>query len=280
MVAAVPAGAPARVDSESVLGTCLLPAPPGYVISPQQHQRQPTPVPLTPAQRARLLFPHFPQLSGRTMGWAIPDREYAASIPWEAKVIPNDLSSLPVLRFNNLEIHGERELRWRSRGDYDQWFLHDLTRKLEAVMTIHRETRRVYFFEYRRQGDRKVFGQSKESCYSCHASGPRLVRTYDLEKVDRSLLADFNRKLLSYGAADFGDSVDPKRLGPAVEDERCAACHDGRTRGRLYATHLPTMGYYLQTIRAMPPGAPLSLEASGDLLAGQFRRYQAALLVE
>jgi hypothetical protein len=274
----VPSEAPslAGSDAERLLSACLQPPPPGYVVSPQRHQRQRVPVPVTPAQWARLLFPYSPELAGRTMGWVVPDREYVAGIPWEAKVLPADLSALPVLRFNNLEIHGEREVRWRSTGEYDQWFLHDATRRFDAVMAIHRETRRVYFFEYGSQGGRRVYRQSKESCYSCHASGPRLVRTYTLEKVDAARLAEFNRKLLSYGAADFGDSIDPARLGPALDDARCAGCHDGRTRGHLYAMNLPTVGYYLQTLRAMPPGAPLSPTEAENLIATQFRRYEAS----
>lgn len=266
-----------NVEPDRILRSCLLPTPAGYVVSPQQHQRQETPFPVTPLERARLLFPHFPELAARTMGWALPDADYTASIPIEAKRIPRDLSSLPVLRFNNLEIHGERELRWRRYGDYDQWFLHDITRKLDALMTIHRETRRAYFFEYRWRGDRPVIDRSTESCYSCHASGPRLVRTYDLEKVDRLTLAEFNRKLLSYGAADFGESVDPERLGPALDDARCVGCHDGRTRGRLYAMHLPTMAYYLKTIRAMPPGDPMSEDEATSLIARHYQRHLTAM---
>jgi hypothetical protein len=210
------------------------------------------------------------------MGWALPDRQYTASIPLEAKTIPRDLSALPVLRFNNLEIHGERELRWRKHGEYDQWFLRDVTRKLNALMAIHRSTKRIYFFEYRWKEGHVVYDQSTESCYSCHASGPRLVRTYDLPKVDRTVLAEFNRKLLAYGTAQFGDSVEPARLGPSLADARCVNCHDGATRGRLYAMHLPTLGYYLHTLHAMPPEAPLSSDAARALISGQYQRYLAA----
>lgn len=271
--AATPAPSPANLLS---LPECLLPPPAGYVASPQKAERQRAPIPLTAEERARLLFPQHPEFAGRTMGWSLPDREYTAAIPLEAKVIPRDLSALPVLRFNNLEIRGERELRWRSHGEYDQWFLHDVTRKLHALMSIHRQTKRVYFFEYRWKAGRVVYDQSTESCYSCHASGPRLVRTYDLPKVDRARLGEFNRKLLSYGAAQFGDSVDPSRLGPPLDDFRCTGCHDGATRGRLYAMHLPTLGYYLQTLRSMPPGAPLDPDAARGLITRQYQRFVAA----
>lgn len=260
--------APAALEAplDTVLKSCLLPTPAGYVASPQVHQRQMLPFELSAEQRARLLFPYAPELAGRSMGWTRSDREYTAAIPLEAREIPRDLSALPVLRFNNLEIHGERDLRWRAHGEYDQWFLHDVTRKLDALMTIHRETRRVYFFEYHWQGPRPRYDQSTESCYSCHVSGPRLVRTYDLPKVDLARLAEFNRKLLSYGAADFGDSLDPARLGPPLSDARCTPCHDGRTRGKLYAQHSATIAYYLDTLRLMPPAAPLSAPEARRLL--------------
>jgi hypothetical protein len=285
LLASAVLGAPGRPDApagpeasleETVLRSCLLPAPAGYAASPQRQQRQQMPFPLTPPQRAQLLFPQHPELVGRTMGWVLPDREYTASIPLEAKVIPRDLSELPVLRFNNLEIQGERELRWRSHGEYDQWFLHDVTRKLHALMAIHRQTRRVYFFEYRWKAGRVVYDQSTESCYSCHASGPRVIRTYELAKVDRARQAEFNRKLLAYGAAQFGDSLDPDRLGPALADPRCTGCHDGTTRGRLYAMHLPTIAYYLQSLHAMPPRAPLAGADARELIEGQYQRFLAA----
>ena len=268
---------PTPAPVERILQSCLLSAPDGYDALPQVHQPQQAPFPWTPAERARLLYPYSPERAGQTMGWTLPDREYTAAIPLEAKVIPRDLSALPALKFNNLEIRGERELRWRSHGEYDQWFLRDNTRKLNALMAIHRETRRVYFFEYRWRGGHLVFDQSKESCYSCHASGPRLIRTYRLDKVDPVRLAEFNRKLLSYGAGQFGETVDPQRLGPALADDRCAGCHDGLTRGRLYSIHLPTVSYYLRTLHAMPPEAPLERSASDQLILGQLQRYRTAL---
>lgn len=270
---AAPVESPDAANASAVMRNCLLPMPPGYAASFQKPLRQQMPFPLDAEQRARLLFPQHPELAGRTMGWTLPDREYTESIPIEAKVVPRDLSALPVLRFNNLEIQGERELRWRSHGEYDQWFLHDITRKLSALMAIHRQSKRAYFFEYRWKSGRVVYDQSTESCYSCHASGPRLIRTYDLEKVDATRLGEFNRRLLSYGAADFGESVDQDRLGPPLTDERCSACHNGTTRGRLYAMHLPTMAYYLQSLRVMPPAAPLLPEAARTLISSQYQRF-------
>src|SRR5439155_18932494 len=99
-------------------------------------------------------------------------------------------------------------------------------------------------------------------------------------KTDAAQLKEFDRRLLSYGAANFGNSIDPSRLGPALDNARCVGCHDGHTRGRLYAIHLATVAYYTPTLRAMPPGAPLSPEAAKRLIDGQFQRYQQAVRAE
>jgi hypothetical protein len=274
-VPAIPAP-PSQSTLDQPPEDCLLPPPPGYLDTPQKHLRQQTPFSLTLGERALLLFPHAPHLMGQTMGWKLPDRQYTEAIPLDAKTIPSELTGMPVLRFNNIEIQGERELRWRNHKAYDQWFLRDVTRKLDAVMSIHRETRKAYFFEYQRVGGKTTYMRSTESCYSCHASGPRLVRTYALPKVDSATLAEFNRKLLSYGAADFSDSVDPHRLGPALADERCSGCHNGQRRGRLYPIHLPTVAYYTHRLRAMPPGDPLDATAAGQLITAHYERHKAA----
>jgi hypothetical protein len=268
----------ARVDGpspdalESALERCLLPAPAGYDSLPQTHTPQRNPVPLTPDERSRLLFPQVFSLRDRSMGWAIPDPEYWSTIPSDCRALPEEMESLPVLRFNNIEIRGEREIRFRAYWDYDQWFLRDQTRDLNAVMAIQRETKRVYFFEYRLQAGKTVFVPGKESCYACHVSGPRLIRTYDLPKVDRSRLDEFNRRLLSYGACDFGGTVDPDRLGKTVSDARCAGCHDGKTRGKLYPLHLLTMANYVETLKAMPPASPLAEDEAQMLLARVFEQ--------
>jgi hypothetical protein len=264
-------GTPPAVIAE-VFDSCLLVTPTDYHSLPQTHTPQRNPVPLTPAERSRLLFPQIPFLRDHSMGWALSDSEYWATIPADSRALPEDWDALPVLRFNNIEIRGERELRFRSYWDYDQWFLRDRTRDLNAVMAIHRQTRRVYFFEYRQQAGKAVFVPGKESCYSCHVSGPRLIRTYNLPKVDTSRLGEFNRRLLGYGACDFVGAVDPDRLGKAVSDTRCAGCHDGKTRGKLYPIHLLTMANYIETLKAMPPAAPLEEEEAHSLLAEIFEQ--------
>jgi hypothetical protein len=143
-------------------------------------------------------------------------------------------------------------------------------------MTIRRETKQVYFLEYRQEGTKLVVRTSQESCHACHASGARAIRTYALPKVDPELLASVNTRLLSYGAADFGPSIDSGRLGPALDDSRCTGCHDGRTRGRLFAIHLAEMRYYLKTLHAMPPGHPLSDGEADALLERVYARWREA----
>lgn len=270
VLASVPSTRPDTSSSpgiEAALSTCLHPTPADYRSLPQVHTPQRNPVPLTPEERSRLLFPHIPTLQNQSMGWAMRDSEYWRAIPAECRELPHNFDALPVLRFNNIEIRGERELRFRSHGKYDQWFLRDHTRGLEAVMAIQRETKRVYFFEYRQQDGKTIFVPGKESCYACHVSGPRLIRTYELAKVDRKRLEEFNQRLLSYGAADFGDAVDPKRLGTPLTDPRCVGCHDGKTRGRLYPIHMLTMAHYVETLKVMPPASPLPEDETRRLLA-------------
>jgi len=257
-----------------VLSNYLLEPPSGYRSRNQALRKQTDPVPLTRPEQAQLFSPSHPSLYKRDMGWTRRNRSYWATIPPEARDVPPDLSSLPALRFDNLEVHGVRELRWRSHGPYDQWFLHDRSRKLHAVLAIHRQTRRTYMFEYRREGSAIHPGAGKDSCYSCHPSGPRLIRTYALPQVDPRLLAAFNARLLSYGAADFGDDLDPARLGPALDDARCTGCHDGRSRGRLYQIHTRTMAYYLKELAAMPLGDPLPPAECDRLLYRQYSRWK------
>jgi hypothetical protein len=262
------------LDEAAVLDGCLLPPPEGYEAAPQETRLPQDPIPLSRRELKEVFSPYDPSLWKRGMGWTARNRAYFAAVPLEAREVPADLSALPVVRFNNLEINGERELRWRAHGEWDQWFLHDVTRKIHAVMAIHRQTRRVYFFEYAWRGSILHLKGSRENCYSCHASGPRLVRTYRISKVDAPRLASFNRKLLSYGAADFGTSLDPARLGPALDDGRCMGCHNGRVRGRLYEVHARTLAYYLKEVRNMPPGRPLEEQDADALIRRQHDRWQ------
>ena len=70
------------------------------------------------------------------------------------------------------------------------------------------------------------------------ASGLRLTRTCGQEPVDTHRLGEFNRRLLSYGAGGFDESVDRYRPGPPLAGERRSAGHDWTIRGQPYAMHL------------------------------------------
>lgn len=188
------------------------------------------------------------------MGWTISDEAYWSQIPPGARYLPVDWSQLAVLRFTNTDIGGERQLRLFRGREYDQWLLSDLERNLAACISIHRKTRRVYFMEVARREDGSWgYALAFDKCYSCHASGPRVIRPFEEPHVDRNLLARFNRLILSYGACDLGDSVDTAARGEQHSDARCAGCHDGILRGRLYAIHERSIVFKTKKDLTMPP---------------------------
>jgi hypothetical protein len=188
------------------------------------------------------------------MGWAVSDEVYRSRIPPAARTLPADMAQLPALRFTNIDIGGERELRYWRGPDYDQWLLNDVRRNIASCISIDRSTRRVYFMEFvRRSAGKWEFATSFDKCYSCHASGPRVIRPFDEPRVDIKLLARFNAIILSYGACDFGDTVDTEVRGAPLPDPRCAGCHDGKRRGRLYAIHDGTIEFKTKKDLTMPP---------------------------
>jgi hypothetical protein len=187
------------------------------------------------------------------MGWAQPDPVYWQRIPPAARAIPRDWSPLPVVYFTNTEVGGRREVRLREGPEYDQWLLRDPLHHLTACISVHRATRRVYFMEVARQPDGDWdLRVSADKCYSCHASGPRVIRPLDEPQVDRQTLAAFNRRILSYGACDFGDSVPEEQQFRSMDDAGCAGCHDGTRRGRLYSVHRPMILFKLDREETMP----------------------------
>jgi hypothetical protein len=272
-----PGLAPAAPDdrSDGLVGY-LYPVPRGYHTprpgSESKDQRDP--IPLTDRQEDLILSPYRPP-GGEDMGWVQTDRRYFKTVPPEAREIPRSLAGLPVVRFDNIEIGADREIRWRAHGRYDQWFLRDKTREINAVIAIERETRKTYFFEYKwgRRGMR--LDHSLDNCFSCHPNGLRTIRTYRLAKVDVKRLAEFNKKILAYGPADYGNAVDPKRLGPPIRDTRCAPCHDGKVRNPIYEIHASLAGYYLDTLHLMPPQEPLPLAARHKLLYRLYYGWKA-----
>lgn len=198
------------------------------------------------------------QLQGEhhLMGWTVSDEAYLAQIPPGARNLPVDLSRFQVLRFTNTEIGGVREIGYMRGREYDQWLLSDPEREITACISVHRKTRQVYFMQLTRHGSGSWdYAVAFDKCYSCHVSGPRVIRPLDEPQVDRNLLARFNRVILSYGACDFGDSVDAPTRGAPHSDARCGGCHDGKRRGRLYAIHERSIKFKTEVDLTMPPPA-------------------------
>ncbi|HLJ55287.1 MAG TPA: hypothetical protein VKT77_09615 [Chthonomonadaceae bacterium] len=203
---------------------------------------------LPPAQR-----PKPPDNGG--MGWRLPDAEYWLRLPFGMGDIPGDWSSLPGVRFVNTQVDGVRDVRLCIRGDYDLWLLTDPLHEVTACIGVHRPSRRVWFVEIARTASGTWMPKrAKDPCYACHPSGPRIIRPLAKNGVDPATLAQLNRRMLSYGACGFGDSVDPATRGPARDDARCTGCHDGVDRGRLYAIHDRIAMFKTEREATMPPG--------------------------
>ncbi len=188
------------------------------------------------------------------MEWAIPDRQYWRRIPSAARHILADWSGLPAVRFTNTEIDGERQVALYQGPEYDQWLLHDAYHHLWACISVHRATRRVYFFEMAPRPNRQWrLRVAEDNCYSCHPSGPRVIRPFATRGLDRFTLARFNRLILYYHACDFGQSINLRLRGKPIRDARCVGCHDGVQRGRLYAIHRRAIRFKTGLERTMPP---------------------------
>jgi hypothetical protein len=264
---------------EALLKGLLLPKPKGYQETDLEDEPgQSDPFHPSPLEERYYFQPYTHGKVGDGMGWTRPDSVYFSQIPAQAREFPSNFKSLPVLRFNNIDVNREREIRFREHGDYDQWFLQDFTAPFTAMIVFHRPTRHIYFFDYKMKRGQMVQAHSVNNCYNCHPSGLRTIRTYAIKKTDKTLLDAFNRRILSYGAADFGDNIDPKRLGPALDDDRCTGCHEGRTRGKLYRIHMRPLIYYFYKLHNMPPGAPLVAAESKTLLKRLHDGWKAAIM--
>jgi hypothetical protein len=191
------------------------------------------------------------------MGWNSSDKEYWDSIPEEAKTIPSDWTKFPVVRYTNSQLGGVREVWLAAGNEYDQWLLSDPTHKLNACISVQRSTRRVYFMEIARGESAADHGKWQyhpafDNCFSCHPSGPRVIRPLEEQGVDRSILARFNRRILAYRACDFGSALDEKHRGPQASDTACTACHNGIDRGKLYEAHMKTIEFKTSMEKTMP----------------------------
>jgi hypothetical protein len=191
------------------------------------------------------------------MGWSLPDREYWRRIPPAARDIPRDWSDLPAVFFTNTDVGGRREVRLRAGPQYDQWLLSDPIHHLTACISVHRATRRVYFMEVARQPDGGWdLRVSADRCYSCHPSGPRVIRPLNEPQVDRRRLTEFNHRVLAYGACDFGDSLTDELRRCPVNEAECTGCHNGSRRGRLYGIHRRVVLFKMEREQTMPPSPP------------------------
>lgn len=191
--------------------------------------------------------------SHRSMGWKQSDEEYWRATPTEARSVPADWSQMPAVKFTNSEIGGTREIRFRKTPHFDQWLLKDPLHDLTAFISVDRATRRAYFGEVTRS-ERAGFAREGtfDKCYVCHASGPRVIRPLNDKGVNKKTLAKFNKRLLEYGACNFGDTVDPDTRGPEYADVRCTSCHDGRSRGKLYLIHRRSIDFKTDLDKSMP----------------------------
>ena len=188
------------------------------------------------------------------MGWAVSDAEYWRRMPPEARAIPIDWSRLGAFRFTNTQISGQREIRLSVQGEYDLWLLRDPLHELLACISVHRPTRRVWFMEITRsETGAWIPLRAKDPCYSCHPSGPRVIRPLAEPGMDRDGLDRFNRRILSYGACDFGDTVDRRTRGEPYVDDRCDGCHNGSDRGKLYGIHARLIRFKKEQQETMPP---------------------------
>lgn len=214
------------------------------LIAREQHRRQIETLPK--AQR-----PKVPDNGG--MGWAVSDETYWRQIPPQARAIPLDWSRLPGVQFTNTQLGGKRDIRLSIQKEYDLWLLSDPLHELTACISVERATRRAYFMEIAWQSDGTwTPRRAKDHCYSCHPSGPRMIRPLAEPGLDRSQLEQFNRRILGYGACDLGENVDRKSRGQPYPDSRCAGCHDGVVRGKLYAIHRRPIQFKMEMEGTMP----------------------------
>lgn len=221
---------------------------------------------------SRLLLPKMSNTDNsdlKTMGWKLNDLEYWRSIPSEARSIPprSEWEKLPNVTYTNSQLGGKRTVWLYTQGNYDKWLLSDPRHELTACISVERLTKRAYFMEIsqsRSAGHRGKweFHEAFDNCYSCHASGPRIIRPLEEQGVAASTLATFNTRLLAYKACDFNNNnaVDETKRGTAIADSDCTICHDGKNRGKLYSIHRPTISFKTSMERTMPVAVPAPAE--------------------
>jgi len=209
--------------------------------------------PLRPMPRS-LKRLQLPEPERNDMDFRLPDREYWRAIPPEARQVPSNWKPFPVVRFDNTEIGGRRDIRLHTTPNYDQWLLQDYAHHVTACISVQRKTRRIYFMQFSRTRNGSLrFKVADDNCYSCHPSGPRIIRPFVEPIVNLPTLRQFNERILSYHACDYGNTIDPAIRGEPLHLPACVGCHNGVNRGVLYQTHIPTVQFKMHDEQTMPP---------------------------
>ncbi len=244
-----------------------------------------------------------PSPGSHKLGFKMTDKQYLESMPAQARAVPlglleatfffaneadwnkalNDPRSVTkakdVLSVRARETSQDgryvpRKFRYLRTGDWDRWYLFDATRFLRAGMSVHRKTKKTYFYQVRRRrkadGTPEYFLSAVENCYSCHPTGLRkiIVRDDDPE-ADRALLKTFNQRIADTGLSSFDGAVDRKQLGDHLVE--CSECHNNKKRGRLHTVHMQAIRFKLNTLKSMPPDEPASAKDAAAILVGLCR---------
>ncbi|MDE2126545.1 MAG: hypothetical protein KGJ62_08145 [Armatimonadetes bacterium] len=191
---------------------------------------------------------------GTGMGWAIPDEQYYAAMPAAARTIPLHWRSYPSVQFVNSELGGVRTVALHRSKGWDQWLLSDPRHSLHAVMSIDLHTRHVWFMEVRRQPNGSWrLTRSRDTCFTCHPGGPRIIRPMPGSVAGTSTLTAFNTRIMRIGPCGFGTAVTPAVTGRAVNNPGCIGCHNGAAEARLYQANDRVIRFKSRIDRTMPP---------------------------
>lgn len=114
-----------------------------------------------------------------------------------------------------------------------------------------------------------------ESCFKCHASGPRYIRPIRQDLIEGEAVAEtFNERIEGNGyvRTHFSATTRKRHAGPPLTASACIGCHSiGGVRGPLYHDHDESIEV-LVAIGAMPRDSALS--------AAELSQIQAWLAAE
>ena len=191
---------------------------------------------------------------GDGMGWAVPDEQYYAEMPAAARAIPLHWKSFPSVRFVNSELGGVRTVALRQSKDWDQWLLSDPRHALHAVISVNLHTRHVWFMEVRRQPDGSWrLTRSRDTCFTCHPGGPRVIRPMPGSVTSAAVMAAYNTRIMRYGSCRFGAALTPAVTGGEIHNPGCVRCHNGAVQARLYQANDRVIRFKTLMDGTMPP---------------------------